>query len=116
MSHWLPRPLVLLFTACTAFVSGVAYEHLGHDAQAQSASVSTLYVPQGGLVFRSVDGSPLARISKGARGGVVEVYDERHEVASRLSAPRGNLPRLVDDNPYASNDDNLDPFLPQPSR
>ncbi|HEY8088702.1 MAG TPA: hypothetical protein VIF09_12675 [Polyangiaceae bacterium] len=116
MSRWLPRPLVLLFTACTAFVGGVAYEHLGHDAQAQAAGVTTLYVPQGGLVFRSVDGAPLARISKDARGGVVEVYDERHEVATRLSAPHGSRPRLVDDNPYASNDEDLDPFLPKPSR
>ena len=116
MPRLLPRPLVLVLTACVAFVSGVAYEHFGHDAQAQAGGPTTLYVPPGGLVFRSVDGAPLARISKDARGGVFEVYDERHEVASRLAAPTGRRPQLVDDNPYASNDADFGALASRPRR
>ncbi|HEY6461810.1 MAG TPA: hypothetical protein VIY73_16710 [Polyangiaceae bacterium] len=99
--HSMPRPLVLLLTACTAFVAGVSYEHFGRDAQAQSAGVSTVYVPPGGVVFRSLDGAPLARITRDAHGGVLEMYDDHREVTTRVGAghPRGVA--LAEDNPYS---------------
>jgi hypothetical protein len=100
----MPRPLLLLLTACTAFLAGATYEHFGRSAQAQSAGVSTVYVPAGGVVFRSLDGAPLARITRDAHGGVLEMYDNHKDVATRLGAghPRAVVPQeLAEDNPYS---------------
>jgi hypothetical protein len=57
------------------------------EARADSASsTSTLYVPPSGLVFRALDGTPIARISRDAHGGIFEVYDDRQQPIHRISA------------------------------
>ena len=71
--------LVLL----TTFAAGAATQR-GLIGQARAAAVSstpTIYVPAEGLVFRSPDGTPIARISRDARGGVIEIYDDHQRVA-----------------------------------
>ncbi len=94
-----------------AFAAGVAFEHFGRDAHAESmTTVSTLYVPPGGLVFRSMDGSPIARLSRGPHGGTLEMYDDRREVAERYPASPRGVPALVRENPYAG--DEKDPWMP----
>jgi hypothetical protein len=95
------RALLGCVTVCAAFAGGVAFEHFGRDANAQSAGISTLYVPPGGLVFRGMDGRPLARISQDAHGGALELYDERREVAARLQGGP-HTPVLAQQNPYTS--------------
>jgi len=99
-SSW--RALLWSLTVCAAFVGGVAYEHFGREANAQSAGISTLYVPPGGLVFRAMDGKPLARISQDAHGGALELYDDRREVAARFQGSR--TPVLAQQNPYTVDD------------
>ncbi len=94
-----PRALLWSLTLGLAFVGGIAFEHFGRDANAQSAGISTLYVPSGGLVFRSMDGKPLARIAQDARGGTFELFDDRREVSARFQGgPR--TPVLAQQNPY----------------
>ncbi|HEX3344095.1 MAG TPA: hypothetical protein VHS09_05950 [Polyangiaceae bacterium] len=107
----MPRPsraLPWLLSVCLAFVGGIAFECSGREAQAQSAGISTLYVPAGGLVFRAMDGHPLARISEDAHGGAFELYDDRREVAARLHPSR--TPALAQQNPYTL--DERDPWTP----
>lgn len=107
------RALLWTLSICAAFAAGVASEHLGREAHADSMTgVSTLYVPPGGLVFKATDGTPLARIGRDAHGGTLELYDERGEIAGRRP-PRGSrtAPALVRDNPYA---DMRDPWTSQP--
>jgi hypothetical protein len=91
---------------CIAFVGGVAFEHFGREAKAQSAGISTLYVPAGGLVFRSMDGKPLARISEDSHGGALELFDDRREVSARFQGSR--TPVLAQQNPYTLEE--RDPF------
>lgn len=97
------RALLWSLSVCAAFVGGIAYEHSGREAQAQSAGISTLYVPAGGLVFRSVDGKPLARISEDSHGGALELYDDRREVSLRMQG-RNAAPVLAHENPYTLDD------------
>jgi hypothetical protein len=96
------RALLWSLTVGVAFVGGIAFEHFGREANAQSAGISTLYVPPGGLVFRAMDGKPLARISQDSHGGALELYDDRREVATRLQGPR--MPVLAQQNPYTLDD------------
>lgn len=81
-------------------VSAAAGAALGHwawprDAHAQGlSSVSTVYVPPDGIVFRTLDGRMLARISRDATGGgAFEVYDSEELVTSRLAAGAPPIPR-----------------------
>jgi hypothetical protein len=103
------RAPVWILSVCAAFVAGVAFEHFGREAHADSVtSVSTLYVPAGGLVFRSIDGTPLARISRDSHGGTLELYDEHGELAPRgASRTPTAVPAKVAENPYV---DIRDPF------
>ncbi|HEY3821874.1 MAG TPA: hypothetical protein VGL81_32130 [Polyangiaceae bacterium] len=101
------RALLWSLTVCGAFVGGVAFEHFGRDANAQSAGISTLYVPAGGLVFRAMDGKPLARISEDSHGGALELFDDRREVAARFQGSRP--PPLARQNPYTLDD--RDPWV-----
>lgn len=96
------RALLWSLTVCVAFVGGIAFEHFGREANAQSAGISTLYVPPGGLVFRAMDGKPLARISQDSHGGALELYDDRREVSTRLQSSRN--PALAQQNPYTVDD------------
>ena len=72
---------------------------LGHwawprDARAEPASSgSTVYVPSGGLVFRTLDGRPIVRLSGEAAGGVIELYDDEEQVTSRITANASTIPR-----------------------
>jgi len=69
------------------FAGGVVSERFLHagDATAQERpNTSTIYVGQGGLVFRSVDGRALARLGGDATGGFIEVYNSREQPAARL--------------------------------
>ena len=101
------RALFWSLTVCAAFVGGVAFEHFGREANAQSAGISTLYVPPGGLVFRAMDGKPLARISEDSHGGALELFDDRREVSARFQGSR--TPHLAQQNPYTL--DERDPWL-----
>jgi hypothetical protein len=96
------RALLWSLTVCAAFVGGIAFEHFGRQANAQSGGISTIYVPPGGLVFRGMDGKPLARISEDSRGGTLELYDDRREVSTRLQSSR--TPPLAQQNPYTLDD------------
>ena len=107
MPRAMPRPLFLLLVGCAAFVAGVAYDHLGREARAEAPSASTVYVPPGGLVFRSLDGAPLMRVTRDANGGVLEMYDNHRLVATRLGAGHLGTPELARENPY---DDVRDPY------
>ncbi|HXX66513.1 MAG TPA: hypothetical protein VEK07_05005 [Polyangiaceae bacterium] len=72
---------------------------LGHwawprDARAEPASSgSTVYVPSGGLVFRTLDGRPILRLSREAAGGVLELYDDEEQVTSRITAVTPSIPK-----------------------
>ncbi len=96
------RALLWSLTVCAAFVGGIAFEHFGRNANAQSAGISSLYVPPGGLVFRAMDGKPLARISQDSHGGALELYDDRREVSARFHGSR--TPALAQQNPYTLDD------------
>ena len=74
------------------------------EAQAQSLSASTVYVPAGGLVFRAPDGTALARLSRDAHGGKFELFDDRHEVSVRVPNVAPNAPPPPA-NPYAGEAD-----------
>jgi hypothetical protein len=67
--------LGMLFAGGIGFGAGA----LQREAHAQSVATSTIYVPAGGLVFRAADGTPLARLSRGAHGGSFELFNERGE-------------------------------------
>jgi hypothetical protein len=57
------------------------------DARAQpAASVSTVYVPPEGMVFRTLDGHPIARMTRDANGAVFELYDGDDQPMTRLGA------------------------------
>ncbi len=67
--------LGMLLAAGIGFGAGA----LQREAHAQSVATSTIYVPAGGLVFRAADGTPIARLSRGPRGGSFELFDDRGE-------------------------------------
>jgi hypothetical protein len=80
-SSSLVRSPVLLLAFAATFVAGVLSQRLLlREAHADPASsTASLYVPPSGLVFRTLDGTPIARISRGAHGGVFEVYDDQQQ-------------------------------------
>ena len=51
--------------------------------------VSTVYVPAEGIVFRATDGKPIAKLSRDAHGGFLELYDDSQDVGVRLSSAGG---------------------------
>lgn len=91
---WKARLIVLAgFSGAT----GAALAHWAwpRDARAQQplSSVSTVYVPSAGLVFRTLDGRPIARLSREATGGVIELYDDEEQVTSRIAAGTPPFPK-----------------------
>jgi hypothetical protein len=80
-------PAFLLATIA-AFATGLAFQHLSpRDAHAQTmSSLSTIYVPSEGLVFRTFDGRPIAKLSHDAHGGFLELYDDRQDGVARFSS------------------------------
>lgn len=106
-----PRALVAVLALAAAFAAGALSQHLGsREAHAQAGLPTAITVPAEGLVFRSPDGHPIARLSRDMHGGVFELYDDRQEVVTRL----GNTVRPVaaakelHPNPYVV--DEADPF------
>jgi hypothetical protein len=72
-------------------MAGTAISHYlrPRDASAQSTGhVSTIYVPADGLVFRTVDGQLIARLSRGSHGGVLELYGNEEEPTACISVAR----------------------------
>ena len=91
------RALVSVLTVTTAFVAGMAFDAVGHrEARAQSLTTSTIYVPNGGLVFRATDGTPIARLSRDAHGASFELYDD-HAGTVRAAPGLRSSPYIVDD-------------------
>jgi hypothetical protein len=82
------RTLLIVLAFGATFVAGAASQRwLLGEARADSvSSTSTIYVPSNGLVFRTLDGKPIARISHDARGGVFELYDEQQQPMRRAPA------------------------------
>jgi hypothetical protein len=68
---------------------------LQREAHAQSVATSTIYVPAGGLVFRAADGTPLARLSRGAHGGSFELFDDRGETRAAPAKDAANAVRAL---------------------
>jgi hypothetical protein len=104
-----PRAWITVLTIATAFVTGIGVDRcMGREAQAQSLSTTTLYVPARGLVFRAPDGTALARLSRDAHGGTFELFDDRHEVSTRVqrAAPLSPVlapnPFEIDADPWTS--------------
>ncbi len=85
----LRRLATISLVASCAFAGGVVSARLCEpSARAQQAShASTIYVPSGGLAFRTFDGHVVATLSYDEHGGVLELYDEHEKPASRI---RGN--------------------------
>ena len=100
------RRWITAMAIAAAFVTGVGVTQFAQrEAQAQSVTTATVYVPSGGLVFRATDGTALARLSRDAHGGTFELFDDRHEVSMRVpravSDPAPN-PCVVDKDPQTS--------------
>jgi hypothetical protein len=76
------------------------------SAKAAVSSSSTIYVPPGGLAFRSLNGRVFAKLSYDAHGGVLELFDEHEEPSAYVGgsamppqlfvAPRGGVGAPVD--------------------
>jgi hypothetical protein len=118
--HQLRRwPIGLAWTV-VCLLLGAAIEHWAQprDARAQPASSpSIVYVPAEGMMFRTLDGHPIARLARDANGAVLELYDEGDEPATRLGANPLTLPaRTPECAPSATNPrkpltlDNVNPW------
>jgi len=107
------RKLALPIGIGFAFLAGVVSHHLWpRDAHAQAMlSVSTIYVPPDGLVFRSLDGKPIAKLSRTGRGALFELYDDAQETSARSSHGAIGTPRPSRE-PYILDED--DPFVQRP--
>jgi hypothetical protein len=89
------RSRVFALAALSAFAgAGLGHWAWPRDARAQpQSSISTVFVPSEGIVFRTLDGRPIARLSREASGGVIELYDEDEQVTTRLTAATPPMPR-----------------------
>lgn len=85
--------LGMVFAGSIGFGAGA----LQREAHAQSVATSTIYVPTGGLVFRSADGTPIARLYRGPHGGSFELFDERGEPAGTPAGDPGSKGFVLDD-------------------
>ncbi len=102
------RAATSLAVIVVAFVAGRSTGAFGdREARAQSLSTSSITVPEGGLVFRAPDGTPLARLARGSHGATFVLYDEHQ----RPSTP-GSLHDLHVE-PYT---DDADPWTSPGSR
>lgn len=113
--------LTLLAMAMAAGVAGAAISQAvsSRVARAQpQSSISTIYVPSDGLLFRSLDGRPIARLTRDVNGGLLELYDERDEPATRLSSAdhhgglRVNGPPSIPARLFTLDEE--DPWVPRP--
>ncbi len=111
------RAVPVLAATALAFGLGAASQHLTiRDAHAQPspAVAATFYVPADGLMFKTLDGRPIARLSRDPSGGVFELYDDRGQIAQRVAAGGAMSTSLsappvkeLHPNPYATD---TDPF------
>jgi hypothetical protein len=102
------RRWITAIAIAAAFVTGVTVNQFApREAQAQSVSTATVYVPPGGLVFRATDGTALARLSRDAHGGTFELFDDRHGMLMRLPKATVNVPGLAP-NPYVTDPSHVD--------
>jgi hypothetical protein len=105
------------YFAGAVFVAGFVGVTLGIDlpreARAQNSSAtSVILVPPGGLIFRgAADGKPIARLSRDAHGGFLELYDSKQQPALRVPAAAME-PACSPDNTYVDGPE--DPFLFDP--
>jgi hypothetical protein len=115
------RPTFAVLLGLAGLAAGfVMHSVWPRDARAQAGpSTASIYVPSDGLVFRGLDDRPLARLSRGPNGGMLELYDDR-ERAFRAVAVRTLAPGELRPNPYdraARHDDVADdledPFAPR---
>jgi hypothetical protein len=81
------QPWVLALLAFGAgALGGITSSVAVRDARADALGEVTVPVPTPGVVFRSSDGRPIARIRSGAAGGSFEILDSRGVLAVRLRA------------------------------
>jgi hypothetical protein len=107
------RKLVLPTGIAAAFVAGVVSHYLcPRDAHAEAIiSLSTIYVPPDGLVFRALDGKPIAKLSRNGRSALFELYDDSQETPARF--PHGAIGTSHPQRePYVVDED--DPFVARP--
>jgi hypothetical protein len=74
--------------------------------------MATVYVPASGLVFSTLDGKAIARLSRDEHGGVLELYDDRQEPTARFSSgalANGHTRRAAQKNPFLIDDE--DPWV-----
>lgn len=105
------RAIVASLALAASFGAGVASQHLSaREAHAQAGVPASITVPPEGLVFRSPDGRPLARLSRDAHGGVFELFDDHQEIATRVPNVVHAIPaaKELHPNPYVLDED--DPF------
>ena len=106
------RAFAFLIAGLATFAAGaVSHRLLLRDARAQASPPSTIYVPWEGLVFRTPDGRAIARLSRDANGGVLELYDDRH--AARFGAGAMGLSHPGARESYALDEE--DPWAGAPS-
>jgi len=87
-----PVRVVAMFSALSL---GAVVGHWAwpRDARAQPASsLSTVYVPSGGMIFRTFDGHPIARLARDADGAVIELYDGYDQPVTRIGASALSFP------------------------
>jgi hypothetical protein len=108
--------VIITLALGATFFAGAAWQRFGvRDAQAQAVgTTSNVYVPSDGLVFRALDGKPIARISRGPHGGVFELYDDRSETPTSIGLPT-TPSSAATSNPFAfpQADALDDPFAPR---
>ena len=91
------RAVASLLILTAGFLAGTTFDALHpRPARAQSVATSTIYVPEGGLVFRAADGTPIARLSHDAHGGTFELFDSHQQPELRPN------PYDVDDDPFTT--------------
>ena len=89
MRHTALARTKLVGVALASALGGALVSHAvwTREAQAQgTTTISTIYVPVDGVIFRSFDGRPIARLSRDVHGGLLEVYDDHDEATVRVSS------------------------------
>ena len=109
-----PRTRVLVSSVAltAAFAAGMGLRGLSpRSAHAEPMTVvSTVYVPAEGIVFRATDGKAIAKLSRDAHGGFLELYDDSQDVGVRLSSGVSRpTPTRPPRESYLLDDD--DPFI-----
>jgi hypothetical protein len=101
------RTPALLLTLAGAFAAGALSHHLlPRNAHADApTTTSSVLVPWEGLVFRTPDGTAIARLSRDAHGGLFELYGDRQEGVARFPSTPMAAPHPPSREPYVLDDD-----------